>query len=1516
MSHRVTSLARSTAAGPLLAVIALSLCANAFGAGLSSTRPDKNVGLAADEPPLQPSEAGDRATLHASSRMSVDNNYRLSAGDVVQITVFAEPTLSGSFRIGPGGSIGMPLLGQTGLRGMTLTEAKAFLSTKIGTLVRRPNVTVTVDEISSVRKVYVSGELGRNGALTLPFGSTLTDAVSAAGPGPFADLRRVRLTHPGAKPIEVDCSGLRGEGALGTEHRLEYGDTVFVPRVREEIMILGEVRVPGTMLLPVEREITVLDALRTSQGFTPTADRSNAVLLRSGSDPITIDLDALLKKGDISQNRQLQGGDVLVVHQVGSISVVGQVQAPRVFQSPVPIPILQGLASAGGPSPTGDLTRAEIIREGETITVDLQKFLEEGQAPAEFALQPGDVLVIPKGEGQNVLVMGALGRTGIVNLRGIEQRDLLRVVTMSGPGAGSDLTRVTVYRGNETIVRDLKTMMEDGDVSQNLDLEPGDLVMVPLVAVDSVLVTGAVSRRGVMRVAEEEDHDLLRIVTLAGPGAISNLSRVQIHRKGETIVRDLQAAIDEGKLEESLAVEDGDVIVVPQLDETVVVTGAMQRTGLISLVNDEWRDLGRLIIMSGPLAIADLTHVTVSRGDEKIVVNVQDYIEKGDRSKTLELMDGDMVRVPRIEDSIMLTGALSRGGVLRLYPGVDRDLAGLVLSAGPVQMADLENVTIHRQDADGKDVTIVKNLRAMIDSGDRRQTVEVLPGDIITVPVREVHNILITGAVGRSGLISLMDEERRDLARLVTMSGPLVNADLTKVQIHRGGSTTIRDIQAYIDTGLEAHTLLLEDGDVVVVPRGEHTILVMGAVARAGTLQLIDEKQRDLMRLVTMAGALPNADLTRVTVFRGDQQIERDLKKLMRDGDLSQTLTLQDGDIVRVPAYEESILMAGASSRVGVVGLGPDDQRDLARMIVASSPSPYADLRNVKVHRGGETITRDVYAYIHEGDREQTLQLEDGDVVLIPLDRETALITGAVQRAGSIRASDPEQRDLVEIVLTVGPLPTADLSRVTVYRGDAEQKYDLTGLREEGFKLPQDVEVLPGDRVFVPGLDATTVLITGAVARPGTMELATREQRDLAKVVTSAQWSSNADLSQVTVYRDDEAITRDLRAYFEGGDASQTLALEDGDRILVPELGAKSITITGQVSRSGPLPQAVGRTPDLFGVVTLAGPIRQTADLTQVAVYRNGEKLVRDLKKLEEEGDLSQNLILQPGDMVHVPEASESVVFTGEVSRPGPINVHAYRQRDLGRLLPLVGPDPKASLEAVTIYRDGEAIVKDYRALIEKGDMSQNIELEPGDFIYVPRDLANDVMVLGAVQRNGIVNVREKPNRDLLRIVTIMQPLATADLTRVTVFRKDAEPEYRNLRRLQDEGDLSQTMNVQGGDVIMVPRMDDIYVLGAVNRPGAYPLDPDWGLLDVIARAGLGQGSQQRVIVIRKRPDGTTEHVEASLQGLGRGKVPEPVKIKAGDIIFAPPRKAPGRSLWQMIRDAIWTVGAITNIFD
>lgn len=74
---------------------------------------------------------------------------------------------------------------------------------------------------------------------------------------------------------------------------------------------------------------------------------------------------------------------------------------------------------------------------------------------------------------------------------------------------------------------------------------------------------------------------------------------------------------------------------------------------------------------------------------------------------------------------------------------------------------------------------------------------------------------------------------------------------------------------------------------------------------------------------------------------------------------------------------------------------------------------------------------------------------------------------------------------------------------------------------------------------------------------------------------------------------------------------------------------------------------------------------------------------------------------------------------------------------------------------------------------------------------------------------------------------------------------------------LLDEGDTSQNQVLQAGDVLYVPKMKKVYVLGEVRRPGAVPFSEGLTLLQAISLAGGTTEMASDSIHVTRRVDGT-----------------------------------------------------------
>ncbi len=489
--------------------------------------------------------------------------YTASTGDVLSVTVFGEQQLSGKFRVGPTGTLSMPVIGNVEVGGMKLSEIEDSIGTELQRLIKRPMVTVALDELASERKVYVTGQVQQVGPMVLPYGATIADAVASAGPTEVADLRNVRLTRTGDQPMTVNLSGLRTGRELDAFVPLSYGDAIYVPRLEDRIAVLGEVQQPGESVLPLGRRVTLLQAISSiGGGLAEGADRSSAMIIRPGEQVIQVNLNRLLEEGDLTQNKVLQPGDVVVVREAGKISVLGEVRMPQSLQVTEPVTVVEALARVGSATPEADLSRSQVITAEGSIPVDLQALIMEGQMSYNLTMNPGDVLLVPPAQPETVLVLGAVERPGVIDIRERQQRDVLRLLTAAGPTEMAKLDTVHVYREDEAVTVNVEAMM-DGDLEENISLAPDDVVVVP--EINTVYLMGAASRQGAIPLTT--DLTLLDVVSSYANFSAGEMNKVTVLRTnelGETefFTRNMGQA-DEGVAPEDMPLQEGDIIFIP-----------------------------------------------------------------------------------------------------------------------------------------------------------------------------------------------------------------------------------------------------------------------------------------------------------------------------------------------------------------------------------------------------------------------------------------------------------------------------------------------------------------------------------------------------------------------------------------------------------------------------------------------------------------------------------------------------------------------------------------------------------------------------------------------------------------------------------------------------------------------------------------------------------------------------------------------------------------------------------------
>lgn len=129
-----------------------------------------------------------------------------------------------------------------------------------------------------------------------------------------------------------------------------------------------------------------------------------------------------------------------------------------------------------------------------------------------------------------------------------------------------------------------------------------------------------------------------------------------------------------------------------------------------------------------------------------------------------------------------------------------------------------------------------------------------------------------------------------------------------------------------------------------------------------------------------------------------------------------------------------------------------------------------------------------------------------------------------------------------------------------------------------------------------------------------------------------------------------------------------------------------------------------------------------------------------------------------------------------------------------------------ADLDRAILVRKGCMVPVDFRALIEQGDMSQNIYLMAGDYIYFPSTLKRSIYVLGEVQRPGAV-FWDSNASVLSAVAAAGGHLPNSIPGKTLVIRGSThEPQVAEVNLLRIQKGFDPDLALEGGDIIWVPK--------------------------------------------------------------------------------------------------------------
>lgn len=565
--------------------------------------------------------------------------------------------------------------------------------------------------------------------------------------------------------------------------------------------------------------------------------------------------------------------------------------------------------------------------------------------PANYRLGPGDEVIIDIwGASENTI------RQTISPEGSIQVKDL-------GPVY---LNGMTVKEANAYLQRELSKIYSGiggGDPNSQIRLTLGDIRTIQIHIMGEVTVPGTYTLSAFSTVF----HALYRA---GGVNNIGSLRDIRLVRNGETIEHlDVYEFIMQGKMNDDVRLQEGDVIIVSPYQSLVEIVGKVKRPMYYEMKPAE--TVASLLKYAGGFmgdAYKKAVRIIRKSGREHQVYNVDemDY-------SVFRLDDGDLMTVDavldRFENKVEVSGAVYRPGLYQLDGEVNTVKQLIKKAEGLRGDAFLARVLLDREREDLTHEMVAVDLEGIMNG-----TVSDIPlqkNDHLYVPgihdLKESETVSIYGEVLNPG--TFLYSDNLTIEDMIVQAGGLTEAAATTcVSVTR----RIKDPKstAYSSKLAETFTFDIKDGlltgagsfylqpfDVVQVRRSpayqvQRMVTIAGEVLFSGSYSLLKKNER-LSDVIGRAGGITSAAYIkggRLIRKRNDEERRRetdvlrmaqsgegsdsiavnklaisdtytvgvDMKKALSHPGSDYDIVLREGDIVYIPEYINTVKISGS----------------------------------------------------------------------------------------------------------------------------------------------------------------------------------------------------------------------------------------------------------------------------------------------------------------------------------------------------------------------------------------------------------------------------------------------------------------------------------------------------------------------------------------------------------------------------------------------------------------------------
>ena len=508
-------------------------------------------------------------------------------------------------------------------------------------------------------------------------------------------------------------------------------------------------------------------------------------------------------------------------------------------------------------------------------------------------------------------------------------------------------------------------------------------------------------------------------------------------------------------------------------------------------------------------------------------------------------------------------------------------------------------------------------------------------GNIRTIQVQVAGEVKMPGTYSLSSLSSAFNA-------LYAAGGINEVGTLRDIKVYRRGKQIASiDVYDYLINGNSSGDVHLQDNDVIVVGPYDCLVNVEGKVKRPMWYEM--KSTESLKQLMAYSGGFTGDAYTnkvRLTRKAGAEYSVHTVGEFEMG-----SFSLKDEDMVEVDSvrarFANTVEVRGAVKHAGKYQLGGSIQTVRELLLAAEGLSEDAYVERAVMHREKEDLTLEMVGVDLKGIMDGTVAdvtLKDNDLLFVPSKTEMLgdrklTINGEVLFPGIYPYAD--NTSLKDLILQAGGFTeAASLARIDISRRvrDAKASADTKSAAQsfsfsldEQYNLIQDTTfiLMPYDEVYVRKSPAyepqQNVSIRGQVNFPGIYTMTSKDYRLSDLVKTAGNFTQLAYVPGARLIRrmtEDEILQRD-----QSFQKAQVQMYEES---------LKSETVTSFEQMDTLLSMKMKQEPTYPVAINLETAVKNPGSL--------------------------QDIVLREGDVITVPQYSNTVKISGEVSYPISMN--------------------------------------------------------------------------------------------------------------------------------------------------------------------------------------------------------------------------------------------------------------------